>query len=227
MFVEPAVARDTADEVLRQRPYLDSARPPSLQERVLDWIVDLVSDALGALSSAGGRGAAAWIVIFLFLLLIAWLVRRLVRNWSPMPRSEHFPDPEVETTRSRAPEEWAADAEAAEASGRWNDAVRLRHRALVAELVDHAVVSSRPGQTAGSIERTVSAAATPATLPMGELTTMFKQAWYGRVEMDAADVAAFRQRAAVVLAHINDALSSAPSDANQPVQREARSGAGR
>ena len=78
-------ARDTADSVLSGRAYVEAARPPSLQERFFDWIAEVIGDLFNALSSTGGRGVTAWVVIIGFGLLIAFLLSRLVRNLDPLP----------------------------------------------------------------------------------------------------------------------------------------------
>ena len=83
-------ARDVADQVLSGRAYVEAARPPSLQERVFDWIADLIGDLFNALTSTGGRGIIAWLVIIGFGLLIAFLVSRLMRNLDPLPDSPRF-----------------------------------------------------------------------------------------------------------------------------------------
>lgn len=218
--VDPDTARDTADDVLSQRPYLDAARPPSLQERAFDWIVDQVGELLNALSNAGGRGFTAYLVIGFFVVVAALLIWKLVRSWSPLPKAATLPDPEVIITSGRSPREWLADAETAEADQRWTDAIRLRHRALVAELVDQQVLGAEPGQTAGTISRVVALHSPDANQPMASATDMFKEAWYGNVPMGPDDLGQFRTRVdqveSAVSATVARQKSSNPVDVVAP-----------
>ncbi|MBT5757659.1 MAG: DUF4129 domain-containing protein [Acidimicrobiaceae bacterium] len=193
-------ARDVADQVLSGRAYVEAARPPSLQERAFDWIADLIGDLFNALSSTGGRGIIAWVVIIGFGLLIAFLVTRLMRNLDPLPAPPASARPIVEITESRSAGDWLADAIAAERNHDWRTAIRCRHRSLVAELLDLEIVTARPGLTAGEIAHEVAQARPAAAATMHEATWLFKDTWYGSHHADAAATAAFADLAHQVIA---------------------------
>ena len=171
-------ARDVADQVLSGRAYVEAARPPSLQERAFDWIADLIGDLFNALSSTGGRGIIAWVVIIGFGLLIAFLVTRLMRNLDPLPAPPASARPIVEITESRSAGDWLADAIAAERNHDWRTAIRCRHRSLVAELLNLEIVTARPGLTAGEIAHEVAQARPAAAATMHQATWLFKDTWY-------------------------------------------------
>ncbi len=193
-------ARDVADQVLSGRAYVEAARPPSLQERVFDWIADLIGDLFNALTSTGGRGIIAWLVIIGFGLLIAFLVSRLMRNLDPLPTRPASTRPTVEITGNRSAGDWLADAMAAERNHDWRTAIRCRHRSLVAELLDLEIVTARPGLTAGEIAHEVAQARPAAAATMHEATWLFKDTWYGSHHADAAATAAFADLAHQVIA---------------------------
>jgi len=193
-------ARDVADQVLSGRAYVEAARPPSLQERVFDWIADLIGDLFNALTSTGGRGIIAWLVIIGFGLLIAFLVSRLMRNLDPLPTRPASTRPTVEITGNRSAGDWLADAMAAERNHDWRTAIRCRHRSLVAELLDLEIVTARPGLTAGEIAHEVAQARPAAAASMHEATWLFKDTWYGSHHADAAATAAFADLAHQVIA---------------------------
>jgi len=193
-------ARDVADQVLSGRAYVEAARPPSLQERVFDWIADLIGDLFNALTSTGGRGIIAWLVIIGFGLLIAFLVSRLMRNLDPLPTRPASTRPTVEITGNRSAGDWLADAMAAERNHDWRTAIRCRHRSLVAELLDLEIVTARPSLTAGEIAHEVAQARPAAAATMHEATWLFKDTWYGSHHADAAATAAFADLAHQVIA---------------------------
>ena len=198
--VDPELARRTADEVLAGRAYVDADQPPSIPERALDWIVDVFADALSSLSSPGGRGLFAWLVILGFLVIIVALLVRLVRNFERLPASQASVSMNVDVHEGRSSREWLAAAEEAERAGNWRLAVRNRHRALVARLTARGVVSPAPGATAGEILRSASAHSPAVEEPLTHATRLFKDSWYGASEADRSTSERFALYAAEVLA---------------------------
>lgn len=193
-------ARDIADSVLAGRGYVEAARPPSLQERIFDWIGDIFSDLLNTLTSSGGRGVFAWVIIAVFVALIAFLAYRLLGGVGAMPLRQGTSKPTVAMVEDRTASEWLEAAETAEAQGDWRTGIRCRHRSLVAGLVDREVVTARPGFTAGDIYRQVSADHPAVSEPLQEATDLFKDTWYGWVEATEDDGARFASLASSVLA---------------------------
>ena len=193
-------ARQTADQVLSGRAYVEAARPPSLQERLFDWLGERFADLFNLLSSGGGRGWTAWIIIALFGALIVFLLSRLLRNSVPSPAKVVIEGPEIDVIGDRSADEWLAAARDAEEAGDWRIAVRCRHRALVTTLVRRGVVAARPGQTAGEISLVVAEKMPPAAEAMQEATWLFKDTWYGWIDATADSSARFAELADQVLA---------------------------
>lgn len=206
-------ARDIADSVLGGRAYAEAARPPSLQERIFDWIAEIFRDLLNALTSSGGRGIFAWVIIAVFVALIGFLVYRLFGGVGSMPLRQGSAKPTMAMIEDRTAAEWMQAAEAAEAEHDWRVGIRCRHRSLVATLVDRQVVTARPGFTAGEIQKWVGADYPAANAPLQEATGLFKDSWYGWVDATEADSDRFAELVSHVLA------ATAGSDANDTRQR--------
>lgn len=192
-------ARDIADSVLAGRAYTEAARPPTLQERIFNWIGDLFSDLLNALSSTGGRGIVAWLIIAIFVAVIGYLVFRLIGGAGTLPVRQPSRKPTIAMIEDRTAAEWLAAADEAEQLGDWRRGIRCRHRSLVAELVDRELVTARPGFTAGDIERRVTASHPEAHEAVSEATNLFKDTWYGWAEATEASRDRFAELASQIM----------------------------
>jgi len=204
-------ARRLADQVLAGRAYVEAGRPPSLRDRVFDWIGQRFTDLFESLSSVGGRGWFAWIIIAAFAALIIFLLTRLLRNVGRTSTATVRPEPIVEVSNNTSAEEWLAQATVAESAGDWRTAVRCRHRALVTTLIRRQIVPAGPSQTAGEIQHIVAHQRPDAATTMQEATWLFKDTWYGWIDADAASSATFAELSAEVLR-----LTSEPAATAEP-----------
>lgn len=177
--VSPDEAADTARSVVSGRAYVEAARPPSLQERAFDWLAERVADLIAALSSGGGRGVIAWLIVALFLSAIGFLLFRLLGRYEPLAKAERPPDPEIEIFALKSADEWLARAAEQEVTGQWRLGLRSRHRALVATLVDRGLIDPRPGMTASALSLQASAEHHSIGPPMAAATQLFEAVWYG------------------------------------------------
>lgn len=203
--VDADEAGRTAQSVLNGRKYLEAARPPSWRERAFDWIAERIGDLLNALSSGGGRGLIAWVVVGLFLALVFFLLTRLLGQVDPVRRVRPAPDPEIELFSDRTSAEWLQAAVAAEAAGEWADGLRCRHRALTVELVENGLADARPGQTAAEIDRQASARLPELDGPLTQATRLFEDVWYGWRDADTGARDDFVRHASAVRAAIEGA----------------------
>lgn len=176
--IDPESIRSTADQVLARPAYIEASRPPSLQERALEWIIDMFRDILGALSSVGGRSLAI-VIIAVMGAGALYLAIRLVRSGVGGRRGLTDVASHIEIEAGLSSKEWTQHAIAAEDDGRWRDGLRFRHRALVTELTDRGAISAVPGQTAGAIATSIGHTFPEATGAMDQATAMFKDVWYG------------------------------------------------
>lgn len=192
---DPSEVRDLADRILAE-PRFD--RPePSLAERVQSWFAERVGDLLGQLVGTGAATVLAWAVVLGAVAAIAYLVirhGRTVRTGWPGHAAAKVM---VELSRSAA--EWLAEAAALEASGRWAEGLRCRHRALVAQLVRRGVIPELPGRTAWEHQRDVAKQLPHVAPEMATATEIFERAWYGHFETGPAEAARFQELAEAVL----------------------------
>lgn len=206
--VDPAEAERAARAVLSDRKYIEAARPPSLRERFFDWVGEQITELLQALSSGGGRGFIAWIIVGAFLAVIGFLLFRLLGTVDPVRKVRASPEIDVSIAADRSVEEWTRAAETAETAGEWREGLRCRHRALVAELLEREVIDRRPGRTAADIGRLASERVPTAATDLDAATRLFEDVWYGWTEADAATRDTFVAHAAAARSHLEAALVS-------------------
>jgi hypothetical protein len=210
---DPEAVRDTADRILADRAY----RPPSPAplERVIDWILDRLDDlfapfesVVGGLGGAGGGGGT--IVAYLIVAVAAaFLIRVLLRADWRRPRRDRTERDEPRVTVTSRPDAagWRDRAAAAEAEGRWRDAVRFRFAVLVAELVTGGVLDAVPGRTAAEYHRALVELRPAAAEPFGRAVRIFEDAWYGDVLVGPDEAAAVRHLTDEVIAAVEPAGS--------------------
>lgn len=205
-------ARRLADQVLSGRGYVEAGRPPSLRDRAFDWIAEKFTDLFASLSTVGGRGWFAWVIIIGFAALIIFLLHRLLRNVGRVSTAKVSTDPVIAVSSDTTATEWLAEAARAEAAGDWRAAVRCRHRSLVATLVQRDVVPSGQSHTAGEIQRIVAERRPAAGDAMQRATWLFKDTWYGWISADAASSSEFEALAAEIVRLVDEARLVAPNE---------------
>ena len=144
-------------------------------QRALDWVLERLGDALGAVVGGGAMGVIGWLVVVALSLGVLVLLFRLVRSVGGDRRLAEAPadDP------LRPPEDWRADAERHEANGQWKQALRCRYRSLVASLSAAGLLEEVPGRTTGEYREQLSGNLPSAAEDFGSATTLFESAWYG------------------------------------------------
>ena len=162
-----------ADEILARREF--QRPPPSVFERFQEWVAEQLARVFEGLAG-GGRGSIVGIVLLLAAIgAVVGLATRPARSVGSDPRARPVERPQP----VRTSHQWLADAEAAEAAGRWRDGLRCRYRALVAGLADRGVVEEVPGRTAGEYRADVRQALPAAATEFAGATDLFERAWYG------------------------------------------------
>jgi len=193
---DPSEVRDLADRILADPRY--DVPPKSLPDRVLEWFGEQLGKVLGSLVGSGAGTLIAWAFVLAALGLVVFLIVRYGRvGRIVLPRPESA-DVMVELTRT--PQAWREEAARLEATGRWREGLRCRHRALVGELVRRGVVADRAGRTAGEHLGDVLQRAPDAGPAMAAATDLFEAAWYGGATTGAAEAARFADLEAQVLA---------------------------
>ena len=80
---------------------------------------------------------------------------------------------------------YRAEAEAFRARDRFEDAIRSRTRALVAELTERGVLVPRDGRTAGDVAREAAALVPAVSQDVAVVTSAFERVWYGGAKAQA------------------------------------------
>lgn len=188
-----ADVRRVADEVLSRREFRPPAR--SIQQRILDWVLEQISRAVETLVGGGRGSLIAWAILVAALLATAFLVVRLARG---VRRDARLTDGGVLEPR-RPAADWRAEAAAHEGRGEWKAALRCRYRALVADLAARGLVDEVPGRTAGEYRREVRRSLPDAAGEFGTATDLFERAWYGDRPTGVAENSRFKALADDVL----------------------------
>ncbi|GFH33806.1 DUF4129 domain-containing protein [Streptomyces pacificus] len=135
-------AREAAERELSKPMYHEN--DPNLLERALDRFWEWLSGVLDSAAGASPGGPLGLVVIALVVVaLIAGLWWRL-----GTPNRAAAVGGALFHHRTLSAAEHRAAAEAAAATGRWNQAVQERMRAIVRSLEERALLEPRPGRTA-------------------------------------------------------------------------------
>ncbi|MBP0454285.1 DUF4129 domain-containing protein [Kitasatospora sp. RG8] len=136
-------ARDAVRDELLKADY--HRHDPSLQQRVYDWFMDRIDDALNAIAGDGTTGTTGLILFLVVAVVIAaalWW-----RLGAPRRAARTTPDV-FGTAGPRSAAQYRADAERHAAAGQWAEAVREQMRAVVRGLEERTLLDTRPGRTA-------------------------------------------------------------------------------
>lgn len=198
---DPASVRDLADQILSDPRY--DVPPKPLLDRVLDWFGDQIGRVLGSLVGSGAGTLLAWALV---LGAVAFVVFLVVRHGRLGPLAvARPPRARVMVELTRSPAEWRQEAEELEGAGRFAEALRCRHRALVGELVQRRVVAEQAGRTAGEHLGDVLREAPAAGPAMAAATELFEAAWYGGATTGPGEAERFARLEAEVLAAVEGA----------------------
>lgn len=198
---DPAVVREDVREVM-SRP--EFSYEPSFMERIGDWIADqldkLFPEAPGTGSTFGGGVGplVGWILIVAVVVAAAVVIVVVVRNRVKVPARERDAT-ESEVEHRRKADQWARDAAAFEAEGRWKEALRARYRELVRTLVDRRQLPDIPGRTTGELRADLAVTTPDATVAFDRASLLFELAWYTDVPTGADENREFRRLAGAVL----------------------------
>jgi len=179
-------------------------RRKTLLDRVIDWIRAHLPHTNPPRVSTGGSSGLGSLVLYLIgvavVALLLWIIVRVIRTRVGRRRvtAEIDPEPEIEEERSTAA--WRADAERAEAEGRWKEAIRYRYRELVTRLVEIGAVEPIVGRTTGELRVDMDRSSPGVSASFGEASSLFELPWYADRPTGARENARMRELVAVVTA---------------------------
>jgi Domain of unknown function (DUF4129) len=185
------IGRDTAAAAARtelSKPVYAQGRP-SVEQRVIAWLVGKVAQAIGTLASVA-FGSLLGVIVLVALLALVVVV--ILRRTGPMRRSMR-----EETTLfvglARSAAQYRADADAAAAAGNWDEAVRQRFRALVRSLEERDILDARPGRTADEAATDAARALPSCAVGLRAAARSFDDVAYGARARDQHADAALRE----------------------------------
>jgi hypothetical protein len=169
------IDRDAANEAAQRELGKPIYPKPSLTERLIDWLDEL----LYRLASEGASVPGGWFTITVLLILLAIAVVVAVRIARRTMRTNRgrghalFGDHELSAAEHRA------SAEQLAAAGNWAAAIRHRLRAVARQLEETAVLDPVPGRTATELARDAANAFPRLSAELSAAATAFNDVTYG------------------------------------------------
>ncbi len=147
----------------------------SLLERVIEWLLELISDARTAALNVDVRTASlllAGVLVVAAAVVLAYTgpVRRARRSRAS---TEVFEDD------ARTAAQMRASADAFAAAGHWSEAVLDRFRAILRSLEERAVLDERPGWTADEAAASAGGALPGCAADLRRASRLFDDIRYG------------------------------------------------
>ena len=185
---DPEAARETARDILSGAEYAEPE--PTLVERAFEWVAEQLGSFIGTLTGGGPGSLIGWIVLLALVAGAAWLIVRSLRVPS-VAGAEGREDVRYGTETRWEAALWLAESERLAAAGDLRGALRCRHQALLARMVEEQVVDDTPGRTAAEYRTILSSRLPHVGAPLADVTERFERTWYGGVPVGAADHEAF------------------------------------
>ena len=169
------IDRDTAHEAAQSELAKPIYPKPSLTERFLEWINEMIY----RLESAAATLPGGWLTISVLLILLVIAIAVAIRVARRAMRTDRgsgyalFGDHELSAAEHRATAEQFA------AKGDWAAAIRHRLRAVARQLEETAVLDAIPGRTATELARDAGRALPHLSGELSSAATAFNDVTYG------------------------------------------------
>ena len=179
-------AADAARRELSKAIYADAR--PSLPQRIIDWVIEHVGRALGAVAQATPGGFVSLVLLVVIVALVVFVV---VRRAGLIRRTATAEVP-LFIGRARSAAEYRAVADSAAASGDWDEAVRQRFRAIVRSLEERDILEPRAGRTADEAAAEAARSLPSCAAGLRAAARSFDDVAYGKRPRDQTADAALR-----------------------------------
>ncbi len=169
--IDSDAAHDAAQRELQKPIY----PKPSLTERLIEWINELVY----RLADAGARLPGGWFTLSVLLILLVVAIVVVIRIARRTMRTNRgggfalFGEHELSAAEHRATAEQYA------AAGNWAAAIRHRLRAVARQLEDAGVLDAIPGRTATELARDAGKALPTLSAELTQAAISFNDVTYG------------------------------------------------
>lgn len=162
-------------------------REPSLLDRFLQWLSDLVDDLMQLGSSLPGD----WWLLLPVLLVLALLVAGLIMYLRPGRNRRAETPVHAETKRTAAGHRSAADEH--ESSGAYDQAVVERLRAIDVDLEERALLTPSVGRTATELATEAGRGLPEQAQRLSDAAALFNDVVYGHREATAETARTLRE----------------------------------
>jgi hypothetical protein len=169
--IDSDAAHDAAQRELQKPIY----PRPSLTERLLEWINELVY----RLASAGSSVPGGWFTVSVLLILLVIGIVVAVRIARRTMRTNRGATYALFGEHQLSAAEHRAAAEQAAAAGDWAAAIRHRLRAVARQLEDNGVLDAIPGRTASELARDAGKALPALSAELTQAANSFNDVTYG------------------------------------------------
>ncbi|MFI5839959.1 DUF4129 domain-containing protein [Catenuloplanes sp. NPDC051500] len=149
--------------------------------------VGVIDDAIGAGTAMLLLMIATFVVAIAWYTFPGWVPRRLPRvrfpkrrrRPAPLPAEEAVATVEIDTLPTMPSGSLVTLADRYASEGRYAEAVRERHRAMVRELVERRIIDHHPEWTVTELAGAAARARPSLDAPLRTAGTIFSDIWYG------------------------------------------------
>ncbi|BBX00010.1 hypothetical protein BST36_19110 [Mycolicibacterium moriokaense] len=166
---------DAAHEAAQRELQKPIYPKPSLTERLVEWINELIY----RLASEGSRLPGGWFTISILLILLVVAVVVAIRIARRTMRTNRGTRYALFGEHELTADEHRATAEQLAAAGNWAAAIRHRLRAVARQLEDTGVLDAIPGRTATELARDAGKALPALAAELTQAAGAFNDVTYG------------------------------------------------
>jgi hypothetical protein len=168
---------DAAHEAAQRELQKPIYPKPSLTERLIEWVNEL----LYRLASAGSSLPGGWFTLSILLILLVIAIVITIRIARRTMRTDRGGGYALFGEHELSAAEHRATAEQYAATGNWAAAIRHRLRAVARELEDSGVLDAIPGRTATELARDAGRALPSLAAELTQAAGSFNDVTYGEV----------------------------------------------
>jgi hypothetical protein len=169
------IDRDAAHEAAQRELAKPIYPKPSLTERFMDWLQDL----LYRIAAEGSQLPGGWFTISVLIILLAVAIVIAVRIARRTMRTNRGGERALFDSHELTAAQHRATAEQSAAQGDWAAAIRHRLRAVARQLEEDGVLDPVPGRTATELAKDAGATVPDLGSELSAAATAFNDVTYG------------------------------------------------
>lgn len=169
------IDRDAAHEAAQHELAKPIYPKPSLTDRILDWLSEMIYRLMESSASVPG----GWLTLSVLAILLAIAIVVAIRIARRTMRTNRGGEYSLFGEQVLSAAEHRATAEQYAAQGNWAAAIRHRLRAVARQLEENSVLEPVPGRTATELARDAGRAIPALAAELGRATEAFNDVTYG------------------------------------------------